>query len=506
MNRLVDVQIVPGATGEAAGEEGARSPAFPAAELLIVGCFEDEAPAAEGLPDELARAVERCADRPGFVGRDKQRADGSLDEGPVTALSVHGLGRRASLNTRRLAAWIERILECLRVNGVTRAIWALPDAPATRGAAAAENICRQLALGAYRFDRFKEEGAKSPVRLAWAGVVPPSGEEGTYRDVLSVVPSVAESVGFTRDLANSPANVASPAWMEEQARALADELGMEITVLERPQLEERGMGGLLAVGQGSAVPPRLVRLTWGTEGPTVALVGKGVTFDTGGISIKPAARLDEMKYDKTGACTVLGVARSVARLGLPVRLRAYVALAENMPDGAAYRPGDIIRCYNGKSVEILNTDAEGRLILADALALAVEEGCDALVELSTLTGACVVALGYHGAGLFTPDDELARALLEAAEDDGERLWRLPLWDEFVEEMQGSHADLRNSGGRWGGASTAAAFLSQFVGDHPRWAHLDIAGPAQIPNEQDGSQGATGYGVSMLVRWVRRLAS
>jgi len=506
MNRLVDLDVVSGAMRGAEGLEGAPPAELPPAEVVIVGCFEGEEPAAEGLPEELARAAARCAARPGFEGREKQRADGSLDDGPITALSVHGLGARDALDGRSLAAWLERILEGLRIDGIGRVLWVLPDAVATRGAAAAERICRRLTLGAYRFDRYKGESARAPVRLGWMGLVPPAGEESTYREALATVAPVAEGVTFTRDLANTPANVADPAWMEQQARTLATELGMEITVLDRPQLEERGMGGLLAVGQGSAVPPRLVRLTWGTEGPTVALVGKGVTFDTGGISIKPAARLDEMKYDKTGACTVLGVARSVVRLGLPIRLRAYVALAENMPDGAAYRPGDIIRCYNGKSVEIMNTDAEGRLILADALALAVEDGCDALVELSTLTGACVVALGHHGAGLFTPDDELARDLLAAAEEAGERLWRLPLWDEFVEEMQGTHADLKNSGGRWGGASTAAAFLSQFIGEHRRWAHLDIAGPAQIPKEQDGSQGATGYGVSLLVRWLRRIAA
>jgi len=281
---------------------------------------------------------------------------------------------------------------------------------------------------------------------------------------------------------------------------------MEVTVVGPDELEERGMGGILAVGKGSSRPPRLVRLAWGQEGPTVALVGKGVTFDTGGISLKPPARLDEMKYDKSGACTVLGIGRAVADLALPIRLRIYLPLAENMPDGAAYRPGDIIRCYGGKSIEIMNTDAEGRLLLADAMALAAEEQPDALLELSTLTGACVVALGHHGAGLYSPDDELADGLLAAASDGGERLWRLPLWKEFVEEMQGTHADLKNTGGRWGGANLAAAFLSQFVGELDRWAHLDIAGPAQIPKENNGSQGATGYGVALIVHWLRSLVS
>ncbi|KAB2959031.1 MAG: leucyl aminopeptidase, partial [Thermoanaerobaculia bacterium] len=278
-----------------------------------------------------------------------------------------------------------------------------------------------------------------------------------------------------------------------------------VTVLGPADLRRRGMGGILAVGGGSAHPPRMVRIELGRGARTVALVGKGVTFDTGGISIKPAAQMDEMKWDKCGACTVLGVLEAAARLRLPVRLRAYLPLAENMPDGTAYRPGDIVRCANGKTVEILNTDAEGRMILADALAWAASEAPDEMVEFSTLTGACVVALGPTGAGLFSPDDELASGLLSAADAAGERLWRLPLWSEFLEEMRGAHADLRNSGGRWGGAATAAAFLSQFVGASARWAHLDIAGPAYV-GEGKAKRGATGYGVALTVDWLRSTLS
>jgi leucyl aminopeptidase len=267
------------------------------------------------------------------------------------------------------------------------------------------------------------------------------------------------------------------------------------------------MGGLLAVGSASSTPPRLVRLTWGTTGPRVALVGKGVTFDSGGISIKPAADMDEMKFDKSGACSVLGAARAIVDLELPVRLSVYVPLAENLLDGNSYRPGDILRCYNGKTVEITNTDAEGRLILADAMAWAVEDGVDNLLEFSTLTGACVVALGHQAAGLFTPDDRLAADLLAAAGETGERLWRLPLYPEYLEEMKGSHADLKNSAGRWGGACTAAAFLSQFVGDVRSWAHLDIAGVAYLGNDQDGKKkGATGYGIPTTVAWLRHLVA
>ncbi len=494
MTELVEVEILTGP--------------LPEAEVLVVGCFEGEAPSTRALPAELARAVERAAGRPGFAGREKQAVEATVeDQVPVGAVAVSGLGLREEADSRRIATWIERCLGTLRINGVERAVVALPDVPATRGVAAAERLVRRLALASYAYDRYKDETAcGGPIRLRRLGILPPPGEDESYRGALPAARALAEGIAHTRDLANTPANVAYPSWMAERARELAEDAGMEITVLERPELEERGMGGILAVGCGSTRPPRLVRMSWGSEGPVVALVGKGVTFDTGGISIKPSTHLDEMKYDKTGACTVLGVARAVTRLALPVRLRLYLPFAENMPDGAAYRPGDIIRCYNGKSVEVMNTDAEGRLILADALSLAVEEGPDVVLEYSTLTGACMVALGHYGAGLFTPDDRLARELLEAAEDGGERLWRLPLWEEFSEEMRGTHADLKNTGTRWGGASTAAAFLANFMGEHRRWAHMDIAGPAQLPQEANGSRGATGYGLALTVGWLRRLVS
>jgi leucyl aminopeptidase len=207
-----------------------------------------------------------------------------------------------------------------------------------------------------------------------------------------------------------------------------------------------------------------------------------------------------------GACTVLGLVQTVARLKLPLELSAYLPFAENMPGGGSYRPGDIIRCHNGKTVEVLNTDAEGRIILADALSWAAESRPDYILEYSTLTGACVVALGSTGAGLYTPSDALAAGLLGAAEAAGERLWRMPLWPEFKEALKGSHGDLRNVAGRWGGANTAAAFLSSFVGDVERWAHLDIAGPAYVGAEGDGQRGATGYGVAMTVEWLRSLVA
>jgi leucyl aminopeptidase len=317
---------------------------------------------------------------------------------------------------------------------------------------------------------------------------------------------VGESVNVTRDLVNGPGNEITPSRIAATARELGRKVGFKVKVMGRDECEKLGMGAFLAVAQGSDEPCKFIVMEYegGTRG-TVCLVGKGVTFDTGGISLKPAAEMDLMKYDMGGSGAVLGAMHFAAVHRVPMKVVGIVASTENMPGGRAYKPGDIVTASNGVTIDVKNTDAEGRLILADALALAVEQGPDALVELSTLTGACVVALGHHGAGLYSPDDELAAGLLAGAEAGGERLWRLPLWPEFAEEMQGTHADLKNAGGRWGGANTAAAFLASFLGEHRRWAHLDIAGPAQVAKEDNGSNGATGYGVPLIVNWLRGLS-
>jgi leucyl aminopeptidase len=446
--------------------------------------------------------LERLAARGGFKGKDDQVAQTEAGpDGPV--VSLYGLGARKDFSFPKLCRWLYRAAEDARQSGARR-LTVVPPAHAETSGPAAGRVLRALALSVYRFDRFQTDAEKAG-RVERLALVPPKGEEAAFRDALPGVVAVAEAVAFARDLANSPANEATPTWMEERSRELAESHGLGLTVLGADELKTRGMGGLLAVGQGSVHEPRLVRFQWGDRGPKVALVGKGITFDTGGISIKPAADMDDMKYDKCGACAVLAIARAVAALELPVRLSVYAPFAENMLSGNAYRPSDIVRCYNGKTVEITNTDAEGRMILADAMGWAAEEEPDALLEFSTLTGACVVALGHHAAGLFTPDDGLAGELAHAAAEGGERLWRLPLFPEYLEEMQGTHADLRNSAGRWGGASLAAAFLSQFVGSVQRWAHLDIAGVSNVKADNGAAPGATGFGVASTVAWLRRLA-
>ncbi|MFN7962056.1 MAG: leucyl aminopeptidase family protein [Thermoanaerobaculia bacterium] len=481
------------------------SPRAVSADLLVVGVPEQAPVPAAEWPQEVAEALSSLAGRPGFRGAEHQAVETSLGAaGPLAAVGLQGMGSAAELDAAQVEGWIWSVVDAARSSGVSRLALALPDHALCCGPEAAERVIRQASVAPYRFDRLrKANGNKGEIREI--SLIPPPGQEKHYRAALEAAHETAAGVELARDLTNSPPNEATPAWIEEQAREIARARGFSLTVLGQEQLEQRGMGGLLAVGRGSHFPPRLIRLEWGDEGPIVALVGKGITFDSGGLSLKNAASMETMKFDKGGACSALAAAAVAARMGLSLRLRVYLALAENMPDGAACRPGDIIRCYNGKTVEVLNTDCEGRLILADALALAVEEGAERLLELSTLTGHCAVALGQSAGGLFTPDDSLASELLDAAQASGERLWRLPLWREHVDQMKGQYADLRNNANQWGGASTAAAFLSQFVSPLRRWAHIDMAGPVHREDESRTSPGATGFGVPLASLWLRRQA-
>ena len=266
-------------------------------------------------------------------------------------------------------------------------------------------------------------------------------------------------------------------------------------------MEELGMGALLAVSRGSRQPAKLINLSYqgaAAQTPPVVLVGKGVTFDTGGISIKPAGAMDEMKYDMAGAASVFGVIRACAELGLRANVTGLVPAAENMPDGAAYRPGDIVRTLSGQTVEIINTDAEGRLLLCDALTYAKRFEPDTIIDIATLTGACIVALGHHASALLSPNDQLARQLAQAGERAGDRAWQLPLWDEYQDQLKSPFADFSHVGGQPAGTITAACFLSRFTKEFKRWAHIDIAGTAWTRGE---NKGATGRPVPLLFQYL-----
>ena len=313
---------------------------------------------------------------------------------------------------------------------------------------------------------------------------------------------------YSRELANEPGCVINPESLAQKAIELAKELNLECEVWDEKRLESERTGALLAVGSGSKNPPRLIHLTYKPANPVkkIAIVGKGITFDSGGLNIKPDNYMLTMKGDKTGACNVLAIMKGVCELGLDIEVHGILAAAENMPSGSAYRPDDIIRARNGKSIEINNTDAEGRLVLADALCVASELKPDAIIDMATLTGACVVALGKHRAGLFVNDDELAEKLLASSKHRGEPYWRMPLEDELIaESLKSPYADLVNAGGRYGGAIFAALFLQEFVDKKISWAHMDIAG-TDFNDKEYGvySKGASAFGVRTCLDYLMRL--
>ncbi|MCA1779683.1 MAG: leucyl aminopeptidase [Xanthomonadaceae bacterium] len=321
-------------------------------------------------------------------------------------------------------------------------------------------------------------------------------------EALDRVHHLALGIRRCRLLSDLPPNICTPIYLADTAEKLAREIdGLEVEVLDENQMDDLGMWSLLAVARGSANPPRLFRMSWrggaADQAPT-ALVGKGVTFDTGGISIKPRELMEQMKFDMCGAATTIGTLEAIARMGLAINVDGIVAAAENMPDGKAYRPGDVIETLSGKTVEVHNTDAEGRMILADALtwtARNVEPGV--MVDIATLTGACVVALGHHASAVMTNDDELADELLAAGIESADRAWRLPLWDQYQEQIDTPFADIKNVGGMPAGAITAGCFLSRFT-EGQRWAHLDIAGSAWRWGK---AESASGRPVGMLTQWL-----
>ncbi len=355
---------------------------------------------------------------------------------------------------------------------------------------------------AYRYTAtFKPKDApKTPqlAAIAFAAADPTARDDGDR--ALTEAAAIASGVRFAKELGNLPPNICNPGYLAAQARRLADEhAGVTVEVLEREDMAKLGMGSLLGVAQGSANPPKLIVLQWngGGDARPYAFVGKGITFDTGGISIKPGAGMEEMKFDMCGAAGVLGAFLSAVELKLPINLVCIVPAVENMPDGNSYRPSDVLTSMSGLTIEVLNTDAEGRLILCDALTYAQKFDPQVIVDAATLTGACVVALGKHASGLMTKDDELAEQLLAAGTATHDRAWRLPLWDDYQSQLDSGFADVANIGGKYAGAITAGCFLARFVNGR-RWAHLDVAGTAW----DEGRKGlATGRPVPLLVQYL-----
>jgi len=488
-------------------------------DMLVVGCFSNEPrtdPLVKELDRRLAGAIRRLRLLGDFDGKDGSTAIvyGNEKTGAKRILLL-GLGEKkeATLDTVRKAAAIaaKKAVE-LKAGSVGLALHR-----AFGGRLDLEAVGRALGegtyFGSYRYDEYVTSGENGRLKALKVAVI-----DSDAAKIKKLAQGVAGGVvlgraqSYARTLANRPGNVINPPALAKEARKLARGLkNVTCTVYDEKQLRAKGMGGVLAVGAGSKTGPRFIALKYnggpGAAGkPTVGLVGKAITFDSGGISIKPSANMDQMKLDKSGGIAVLGAIKAIAQLKLPINVYGIVPSAENMPGGSSYRPGDIVKTYSGKTVEVLNTDAEGRMILCDGLAWAVKQKCDVLIDIATLTGACLVALGKYKAGLFGNDDNLIKQLQKASKDSGEKLWHMPSGDEYAKEMKSKIADLRNIGGKWGGACTAAAFLGQFVAD-TTWAHLDIAGMDIFAKPTElTAEGSTGFGVRLLTTYLINLAA
>ncbi|PZG02913.1 leucyl aminopeptidase [Nonomuraea aridisoli] len=401
---------------------------------------------------------------------------------------LEGLRRAAGAAVRSLA-------------GTARAALALPAGTAEE----AEAVALGGLLGAYSFGRYRTNGEqKAPV----GELTVVSGQPEGLAERAGVL---AESVALVRDLVNTPPSDLWPAKFAEIAEQAGAQAGLSVEVLDEKQLKDGGYGGLIGVGQGSANPPRLVRVSYShpEAGKTLAFVGKGITFDSGGLSLKPSASMDWMKSDMGGAAAVLGAVVGIARLGLPVNAVGYLCLAENLPSGTAQRPSDVIHSYSGKTVEVLDTDAEGRLVLMDGIARAAEDDPDLIVDIATLTGAQIVSLGWRTAGVMANDDAVRELVVEAAQAAGEGAWGMPLPEELRKGLDSPIADLANlHPERWGGMLTAGIFLKEFVPDGVRWAHIDMAGPAFNKGEPYGyiPKGGTGAFTRTLIGLAERHAS
>ncbi len=481
------------------------APQTGASGCLVVGVHEPRKLSA------AAAAIDRATK--GYVSRVLRRGDmqgkaGSTlllhDIPGITAERVLlvGLGPAAEFREKRYREAVAAAVRALNATGAQEATLHLTELAVGRRDAA-WRVAHAVAVareGVYRFTRMKSKAESEPPALRGLTLnVDRAAEKGAAAG-LAQGSAVAQGMSLAKDLGNLPPNVCTPAYLASQARELARRYRMKVTVLERADMERLGMHTLLSVAQGSAQPPKLVVLEY-SGGPKrmkpVALVGKGITFDTGGISLKPAGEMDEMKFDMCGAASVLGTMKAVGEMKLPINVVGIVPTTENMPGGRATRPGDIVKSLSGQTVEILNTDAEGRLILCDALTYAERYKPAAVIDIATLTGACVIALGHVASGLFTNDDAMARAVTSAADTAHDRVWRMPVWDDYQEQLKSNFADFANIGGRPAGAVTAACFLARFTRRYP-WAHLDIAGTAWKSGRE---KGATGRPVPLLTQFL-----
>jgi leucyl aminopeptidase len=424
----------------------------------------------------------------------------SLGRLPAGRIVVAGLGKKKDITANKIRGGAAETCRYLRGKGVNSAAGTIPDGIDIDEAvqATAEGVL----LGLYTFRRhMTKKGNKSKDIKTYTIV---GKDKKRLEKAIEKARILAEAANWARDMVNEPSNFMTPADMAAAARKLAEKYGLEIEVFEKEKIQELGMGGLLGVSQGSQQPPRFIVLNYkgkATGGIDLVLAGKGITFDSGGISIKPSDGMADMKGDMAGGASVMATLMVIAQLKPKINVTALVPATENMPSGTAIKPGDIITAMNGKSIEVLNTDAEGRLILADALSYAKKLGAKAIIDVATLTGACHVALGSLCSGAFANNQALADRVIAAGKETGELMWQLPMYEEYREQLKSDFADIKNIGNRYGGAITGAKFLEEFVGGTP-WVHLDIAGTYETDKDKGYLvKGATGVPVRMLVNLV-----
>jgi leucyl aminopeptidase len=482
-----------------------RSPEKQKTACAVVGVYEPRrlTPAAASLDQASGGALSAVLKR------------GDLDGKAGTTLMLHnldglacervllvGLGKETEVGDK---AYRDAVRAAVRaVNGTGAADAALYLAEVPVGGRPVDWKIEQAVLtigdALYRFDQLKTDKGDDRQTLRKILLMVGSGETRAAEAGAARGQAIAHAVDLAKDLGNLPGNLCTPAYLADQAKAIGKAQGLKVQVLEQKDMEKLGMGSLLSVAKGSEQPPKFIVLHYhgGPKGAKpVVLVGKGITFDSGGISIKPAAEMDEMKYDMCGAASVLGTLQAVAELKLPLNVVGLVPTCENLPSGRANKPGDIVTSMSGQTIEVLNTDAEGRLILCDALTYAERFEPAAVIDVATLTGACVIALGHVVSGLLANDDALAREVYEAGEEAGDRCWQLPLLDDYQEQLKSNFADMANIGGRAAGTITASAFLARFAKKY-KWAHLDVAGTAWKSGKE---KGGTGRPVPLLVRFL-----
>lgn len=466
-------------------------------DALVVVRFSDSDSWPAGLDDKTTALLNKVKEVGGAEKFQESETILYTDGGPAKRLMALGAGKQAELSVLKARQLAGTAARSLRKKGTKRLAFAFPQAgeqAANLLQAYAEGVVLStFEPGFYLTGDNKDQKVLEDVLFLADG-------DATLKDRVARGVVIAEGQNFARTLANEPPNNMYPARLAEEAEKMAKEVGLEFHALDQKQLEEGGFKAILAVGQGSIHEPRMIVLKYNGAGdaPYTGIVGKGITFDSGGISLKPAEHMDHMKFDMSGGAWTIGTMRILAQLKPKVNVIGVVAAAENLPSGTAYRPGDVIGSLEGKSIEVLNTDAEGRIVLADGLAYARKLGATRLVDMATLTGAVVVALGNAATGLFTSNQEWADLFLKTAQQAGEQVWQLPILPEHREAISGTTGDLLNTGGRAGGSCTAAAFLKEFTGDVP-WIHLDIAGTAYTEGEKPyQAKGSTGQIIRSLV--------